>query len=638
MPLDAPLDGDAVESGANAGAASGLFTLASLGFTCIALVAGFGASMTWGDGGYWAVGIVVAAAVALAASLRWLGSGAAPIAGGMSVATDTSAGALVLAVPGAIFALGYDGLAYALGLGAGGLLMQLLTAPRFAQSGANSLPELIQRRFPGRAVGVVSLAIITVSMALLLVAGLTAAGIVGMRLLGVDFPTATAAAACAALACFVVRGGHAQSTANGLLYPLILAALLVPLVILSAQWYGLPVPELAYANSLWQLQGIEENLLEQELADPSFMKPMMTAFVSMTPVNFVGVVLGLATGVAVLPSLYSAPLTRTSARNARHIALWGLGFMVLFLTLAPAAASYARQAIATLISDRTALAELPAWVFTYGKLGLVHACGQAATSAAAIAQACAGLADAGTSLRLQDFVVDPDAIALALPEITGLNGMFMGLVAVAVLATVLATAHAPLGGIVRALGIGVDGTRGDSVRGERLAFYAVATAVLAASATLASLRAASIIDIATWAAVVAAAGLFPVVIAALWLPRANAWGAAAGMIAGIGVLGGYLIAQRYFAVPLFEATAPLSSGGAGGLDYFTELRDAWLAAEPGANKDAAWAALDVHAQSVADWWGIRGPATVLLALPAGFLALVLVSLVTPAQQRTETAP
>ncbi len=634
MPLDAPLDGEAVGTGASSGVAvSGWFALAALGFTGVALLAGLGASMTWGDGGYWAVAIAVAGAVALAASLRWLGGGAAPVAGGMSVATDTLAGALVLAVPGAIFALGYDGLAYALGLCAGILLMQLVAAPRFAQSGAGSLPELITQRFPGRVVGVLSLAIITVSMTALLVAGLTAAGIVGMRLLGVDFVTATAAAACAALACFVVRGGHAQSTSNGLLFPLLLAALLVPLVILSAQWYGLPVPELAYSNSLWQLQGIEENLLEQELADPAFMRPMMTAFVSMSPVSFAGIVLGLATGIAVLPSLYSAPLARTSARNARHVALWGLGFTVLFLTLAPAAATYARQAIATLISDRIAFTQLPAWVFTYGKLGLVHACGHAATSAAAIAQACAALGDAGTSLRLQDLAVDPDVIALALPEIAGLNGMLMGLVAVAVLATVLATANAPLGGIVKSLGIGVD-----SGRGERLGSYAVAAVVLAASAVLASLRAASIIDIATWAAVIAAAGLFPVVICALWFRRANSWGAAAGMITGVGVLIGYLIAQRHFAVPLFETTAALSSGGASGLEYFTELQDAWAAADPGPAKDAAWAALDVHAQSVADWWGIRGLATVLLALPAGFLALVLVSLVTPAPRRMETAP
>lgn len=618
-------------------AASGTFALASLAIAALVLVAGFGASVAWGDGGYWAVGIAAAAALALAASLRRLGGGAAPIAGGMSVATDTLTGAFFLAVPGAIFAMGHDGFAYALGLGAGGLLMQLVTAPRFAQSGAISLPALLARRFPGPVVGVISLAIITAAMAGLLVAGLSAAGLVGMRLLGVDFPTATIAAACAALACFVVRGAGGSSTANGLLFPLLLAALLVPLVILSAYWHGLPVPQIAYANSIWQLQGLEENLLEQELADPSFMKPMMTAFLSVTPINFVGIILGLATGIAALPSLLAPPLAVTSASNARHTALWGLGFAALVLTLAPAVAVYARQEIAALIADRTAIGDLPAWIFAYGKLGLVEVCGQAATSGAAVAQACAALPDVSASLRLQDVVVSPDIITLALPEIAGLGGAPMGLIAVAVLATVLVTAHAPLSAIVRALGLPGEET-GENSRGTRLASYAVATSIIAASTVLALLRPAGIIDIATWGVAVAAAGLFPVVVAALWWPRANAAGAAAGMLAGVAVAAVYLAGRHYFPVPFFEATSALSSGGASGLEYFSELKEAWLDAEPGAAKDAAWLALSVHAQSIADWWGISGPATVLLALPAGFLALIVGSLVTRSPRERETAP
>ena len=113
--------------------------------------------------------------------------------------------------------------------------------------------------------------IITASMVALLVAELMAAGLIGTRLLGVDASVATLAAACAVLACFVVRGAGGSSTMSGVLYLLLLAALLVPLMLVSAQWYGLPVPQIAYVNSLWQLQGIEENLLEQELADNAWL-------------------------------------------------------------------------------------------------------------------------------------------------------------------------------------------------------------------------------------------------------------------------------------------------------------------------------------------------------------------------------
>ena len=51
-----------------------------------------------------------------------------------------------LAVAGAIFAWGHDGLALAIGLGAGCLLLQLVVAPRLATTGASSLPT--PRRSP----------------------------------------------------------------------------------------------------------------------------------------------------------------------------------------------------------------------------------------------------------------------------------------------------------------------------------------------------------------------------------------------------------------------------------------------------------------------------------------------------------
>ena len=77
------------------------------------------------------------------------------------------------------------------------------------------------------------------------------------------------------------------------------------------------MPQLAYANALWQIQGLEETLLEQDLADPAFMKPMLTAFVTLTPMNFLGIVLGLAAGVAALPSLLRGADDRAVGREAR---------------------------------------------------------------------------------------------------------------------------------------------------------------------------------------------------------------------------------------------------------------------------------------------------------------------------------
>ncbi len=433
-----PLDGDSSAPSRSRGGPvfAGLALTFVLGVVALLVLVHLGASTNWIDGGYWALGIAAAAAIALGAGMR-AGSAVSPLLSGLAIATDTISAAFFLALAGAIFAWGHDGLAFALGLGAGCLLLQLVVAPRFPLTGARSLPEYFAWRYPGRTARFLCAVVVTVSMLTLIVAELMAAGLAGARLLEVDFATAVIIAACAVFACFILRGMGGASWVNGLFFPVMLVAVLVPLVQLSAAWYGLPVPQLAYANALWQIQGLEETLLEQDLADPAYMKPMLTAFVTLNPMNFLGIVLGLAAGVAALPSLLTAQLTSPRVREARWAAVWGLVFVALFLTLAPAIAAYAKLTFIRLLADRTPLADLPGWIFTYGKLELVEVCGHAATDVATIAQACAALPDASPVLRLQDVMLSPDMIVLALPDIAGLNHAMLGLIAAVALAAAL---------------------------------------------------------------------------------------------------------------------------------------------------------------------------------------------------------
>ena len=102
------------------------------------------------------------------------------------------------------------------------------------------------------------------------------------------------------------------------------------------------------------------------------------------------------------------------------------------------------------------------------------------------------------------------------------------------------------------------------------------------------------------------------------------------MLAGLAVALVYLVGARYFAVPFYEWTAALSNAGAEGLTSFADLKDAWIAATPGADREAAWTVLQAQARDNANWWGVDGLAVALLALPVGFVALVLMSLITPA--------
>jgi cation/acetate symporter len=248
------------------------------------------------------------------------------------------------------------------------------------------------------------------------------------------------------------------------------------------------------------------------------------------------------------------------------------------------------------------------------------------------------LPDAAQGLRLQDIALSPDMIVLALPDMAGLDRFVVGLLAAAALAVAIATANGPLSAIVRALGHDSPPNAGGERRNSRLASYAVAALALAAATGAALARPLSILDAAAYAFIIAAVALFPALFAALWWSRANSYGAAAAMLTGLTLALVYLVGTHYFAVPFYEWTAPLSNAGGEGLAAFAELKDAWLAAEPGIAKEATWVALQAQAGDNANWWGVEGLAVALLVLPVGFVALVVVSLVTPAPRPVETAP
>ncbi len=110
------------------------------------------------------------------------------------------------------------------------------------------------------------------------------------------------------------------------------------------------------------------------------------------------------------------------------------------------------------------------------------------------------------------------------------------------------------------------------------------------------------------------------------------------MLVGLGVALLYFVAIHYFAVPFAEVNLALTNGDTEAVNYFSELKDTWLAAAAGSDKDAAWTALEAHARGIAPWWGIADLAIALLALPAGLLTLVVVSLLTPAARAAATAP
>jgi cation/acetate symporter len=165
----------------------------------LVLLQRIGLATGWIDPGYFALGIAAAAVIAALGRLFDSEKPDTPALGtpavfrGLALATDTVSATFFLGLAGAVFAWGHDGLAFALGLGAGYLLLQLLIAPVLPRSGARSVPELFALRYGGRAPRLCAMLVVAVSMTTLLVAQL-AARPRGARLLGLDLGSAVAVA------------------------------------------------------------------------------------------------------------------------------------------------------------------------------------------------------------------------------------------------------------------------------------------------------------------------------------------------------------------------------------------------------------------------------------------------------------
>lgn len=556
---------------------------------------------------------------------------------GLSAASDTLAATSFLALTGALYVLGYDGLAYALGLSGGIVLMGLLIVPFLARSGAPTVEAFIGERYGEGVPRLAAAAAIACCLFLYAVAQIYGAGLVAVRLLNIEFSTAVYLTLSGILLSAFLSGLGGTIAVQAAQYCVLLAAFLTPIVILSAKRYVLPFPELTLGQALQDLSGYEQALVSQGLASFTSLKRHISPSLSLDALNFFGIAFCFMVGMASLPHLLLRHIGAGSAVQAGRSVAWAMLFVVLLLLAAPVCAALAKLEIYTGLIGKP-LRELPSWVFTYGSLeaghpggqALVNICGKASRSVEIVLSSC-GTKHPGV-LRHQDLAIDADVIALALPEIARLPLALTGLVAGAALAAAAAAAGGLLLVISQSLGNGLRKGQTDAPLARRwtgqllLAVLAIAAALVAVS------RPADILTVAGWALSLAASALFPALVLGIWWKRANAWGMIAGLVAGFGFCLFYIIGTRYFAMSFYEMWPDLSSAAFPAKAKLASLKSAYAAAAQTGDSVRianAWSALDRHTQTMANWWGVRSSAAALFGLPVGLVAMILVSVVTP---------
>jgi cation/acetate symporter len=174
------------------------------------------------------------------------------------------------------------------------------------------------------------------------VAQIVGTGLIGARLLGMSFEIAVFVGLVGILVCSMLGGMRAVTWTQVAQYIVLIVAYLVPVVILSAQRYGLPIPQLTYGQVLQEIAVREQQMVQQGLAAAGAIRPHVQPFTSYSPLNFFGLILCLMVGTAALPHVLMRYFTTPSVREARTSVAWTLLFIFILYFTAPAYARFAK--------------------------------------------------------------------------------------------------------------------------------------------------------------------------------------------------------------------------------------------------------------------------------------------------------
>jgi cation/acetate symporter len=292
--------------------------------------------------------------------------------------------------------------------------------------------------------------------------------------------------------------------------------------------------------------------------------------------NFLALIFCLMVGTSALPHILMRYYTTPSVKQARESVTWSLFFIFLLYFTAPALAVLVKYEVFNVLVG-TEFSKLPAWIAQWAKVD--------ASLLSVVDVNKDGI------LQLGEIRIGGDIVVLATPEIGGLPYVISGLVAAGGLAAALSTADGLLLTIANALSHDVYYKMIDpnAPTSRRVSISKVLLLVVAlAAAYVAAQKPADILFLVSAAFSFAAAAFFPVLVLGIFWKRASKWGAAAGMVGGLGITVYYMVMNQTWLRGVFGITSPVDL-----------------------------------------WFGIAPISAGVFGVPLGFLLIVLVSLFTP---------
>ena len=451
------------------------------------------------------------------------GRGVPPVFNGMAIGADWMSAASFIGMAGTVMLLGYDGLAYIMGWTGGYLLLTFLLAPQLRKYGRYTVPEFIGDRFDSHTARVIAAVCTIIISFTYSVAQLSGSGVVIGRLLEVDAKVGTMIGVVL-IAFYAAFGGMKGITWTQVAqYVILITAYLIPVIFMSLQLTSNPLPWISYGQIVQELGELDRQLGVSEYFAP---------FTNDTKWQFMALMFTLMAGTAGLPHVIVRFYTVSTMKAARWSGAWALLFIGLLYISAPAYAAFSRFILMKNVAGNP-IDQLPAWTETWIKTDKLK------------------IADANGDgiLQWNELMISNDIVVMATPEIANLGIFVIGLMAAGAMAAALSTA----GGLMIAISssfahdIYYRVLRPNATDKNRLL---VGRLTIVAATVLAGLIAlnppGAITQIVAWAFALASATFFPALLLGVWWKRANANGVISGMLVGLFVTIGYLIAAKFF--------------------------------------------------------------------------------------------
>jgi cation/acetate symporter len=534
---------------------------------------------------------------------------------GMATGSDWMSAASFISMAGALYALGYDGLAYIMGWTGGYVLLAVFLAPYLRKFGQFTIPDFLGMRYEGnfaRNAGILAAIITSFTY---LIAQVTGVGIITSRFLGISFEVGVFVGLGGILVCSVLGGMRAVTWTQVAQYIILIIAYLVPVTVLSVKETGVPIPQLMYGQVLQKIDVKEKEIIaspkEQEVRDIHKKRAAdLDAKIKALPASLDEERKKLQDKLAALPAdvpakdreaiekdikalpksveeakekwtdakkkaeaaskapkPYTQPFARMDMKNMLILTLClmvgtaGLPHILMRFYTTPSV-KQARSSVGwALFFIFLLYFTAPAYAAFARNEILTNVVGQPIALLPGWVESWGKVGlfsvkdlNGDGILQFAEITLHTDLIVLATPEIAGLPYVIAGLVAAGGLAAALSTADGLLLVIANALShdLYFKQINPKASTTLRLTIARILLVVVAlAGAWVAQYRLAIIVELVAWAFSLAAASFFPALVMGIWYKKATRAGAIAGILVGLGVTVFYLLGSRFFGLDWF---------------------------------------------------------------------------------------